>query len=103
MRRISPALEHNRRTQRHPSEALWLRPGLQGAALVEPARSSRSSARSPGLALHPPHGLPELNVAAQGALVPEVGVALDRREWGAQLVGGVGDEAPQPVLGCLFL
>src|SRR6266508_2757903 len=54
-----------------------------------------------GFRLDPPHRLGEVVGVGAGAAAEQLGVAADRGERRAQLVGGVGDEAPQPLLGRL--
>ena len=63
------------------------------------SRSSTSDAHPQRLLLGAPHGLVELALPAQGPRPVQLGVPADRGDRGAQLVGRVGDEAPQPVLG----
>ena len=55
-------------------------------------------AHPPGLEPHPLHRPVDRGLVRQRAGRVQVGVAADRRDRGAQLVRGVGDELPQPVL-----
>ena len=52
-----------------------------------------------GLALDPAHRLVELRAGRRAAAPVQLGEAADRGQRGAQLVRGVRDELPQPLLG----
>jgi hypothetical protein len=71
--------------------ALLVHAGEQEQVLDEQAHPA-------ALALDPLHQPPDVVVTAHGALPVQLGEAADRGERGAQLVAGVGDEPPHPVL-----
>ena len=60
-------------------------------------------AHARGLVLDAPHRLLDVGRLARGAHAEQLGVAADRGQRRAQLVRGVGDEAPQAILAGLAL
>ena len=71
---------------------------------VEPGQHEKvldQAAHPAGLSLDAAHGAGHLRGLAHGALPVQLGVAADRCQRGAQLVGGVGDELAHPLLGGL--
>ena len=79
-------------------------PALEGAALVEAGQQQEvvdEAAHAHGFLLGAAHGLAEAGLVVEGAALVELGVAPDRGDRRAQLVGGVGDELAQPLLGRL--
>jgi hypothetical protein len=74
---------------------------LQGPALVETSQQEQvvdEHTHAGGLVLDAAHGQCQLLGIVGGAAPEQLGVAADRREGGAQLMGGVGHEAAQPLL-----
>ena len=74
------------------------------AQLVHPGQRQQvldEHAHPRGLALDPPHRLPDLVGRARCAHAEELGVAADRSERCPQLVAGVGDEPAHPRLALL--
>jgi hypothetical protein len=77
------------------------RPALDRAPLVEAGEQQEvlhQQAHPHRLLLDPAHQPVELGRLARGALPVELGEAPDGGERGPQLVAGVGDEAPHPLL-----
>ncbi len=77
------------------------RPGVGGAALVESGEAEEvvHERAHPGrLLLDAAHRALQVLGGGEAAGAVQLGIPADRREGGAQLVGGVGDEAVQPRL-----
>ena len=75
---------------------------VEGALLVEAGQQEEvldQQAHAGRLVLDPPHQAVELGRVARPALPVQLGEAPDGGQGRAQLVAGVGDEAPHPVLG----
>ena len=73
---------------------------LEGPAFVEPRQEQQlidEQAHALRLLLDAAHGGREVLRPVLGAAAEELGVAADRGERRAQLVRGIGQEAPQPV------
>ena len=100
---LAARVEHARRLDRLARDLAELhRSALERTALVEPGEQEQvvdEKAHPTRLALDPGHCALEVLGALARAPVEELGVGAHGRKWRAQLVGGVGDEAPQPVLG----
>ena len=74
---------------------------LQRATLVEPGQQQQvldEEAHAGGLVLDAAHGPGQVLGSLGRAPAEQLGVTPDGGQGGAQLVGGVGDEAAQPVL-----
>jgi hypothetical protein len=79
---------------------------LADAGLVEPGEDEQILHETPHPArflLDAAHDDVEVHVLAVGPEPEQLGVPLDRRQRGAQLVGGVGEEATELGLGGLAL
>jgi hypothetical protein len=78
------------------------RAALQGAALVEAGQQQQvldEESHAGGFVLDATHGPGQVLGPLGRPPAEELGVPPDGGQGSAQLVGGVGDEAPQPVLG----
>ncbi len=79
---------------------------LERACFVQPCQLNKvfdQPSHSPGLVSHPPHDVVELTRVTKAALCIEVEVAANRCERRAKLMGGIGDEPAQLVLGLVAL
>ena len=79
---------------------------LLAGVLVEPGQPEHvvdQPAHPLGLQRDAAHRLVHLRAAGEGALLVELGVGAQRRQRGAQLVAGVGEEPPGELLAGLAL